>query len=67
MACLYGDGKLQENQLWVQESITGSIFEGHVQVIDGQVIPFIKGAAFITAEAQLVIDERDPFCWGIPR
>jgi 4-hydroxyproline epimerase len=67
MACLYGDGKLKENQLWVQESITGSIFEGRVQVIDGQVIPFIKGAAFITAEAQLVIDERDPFCWGIPR
>jgi 4-hydroxyproline epimerase len=66
MACLYGDGKLKENQLWVQESITGSIFEGHVQVIDGQVIPFIKGAAFITAEAELVIDERDPFRWGIP-
>ena len=67
MACLYADGELKENQLWVQESITGSIFEGHVQVIDGQVIPFIKGAAFVTAEAQLVIDERDPFCWGIPR
>jgi 4-hydroxyproline epimerase len=66
MACLYAEGKLEENQLWIQESITGSIFEGHVQVMDGQVIPFIKGTAFVTAEADLVIDERDPFRWGIP-
>lgn len=66
MACLYAEGKLKENELWIQESITGSVFEGHVQVIDGQVIPFIKGKAFVTAEAELVIDERDPFCWGIP-
>jgi 4-hydroxyproline epimerase len=66
MACLYADGKLKENQPWIQESITGSIFEGHVQVIEGQVVPFIKGTAFVTAEAELVIDERDPFCWGIP-
>jgi 4-hydroxyproline epimerase len=65
MACLYADGKLKENELWIQESITGSIFEGHVQLIEGQVIPFIKGRAFVTAEAELVIDERDPFCWGI--
>ena len=35
-------------------------------VIEGQVVPFIKGTAFVTAEAELVIDERDPFCWGIP-
>jgi 4-hydroxyproline epimerase len=66
MACLYAEGKLKENQLWIQESITGSIFEGHLQVIDGQLIPFIKGSAFVTAEAELLIDERDPFRWGIP-
>jgi 4-hydroxyproline epimerase len=66
MACLYAEGKLKENQTWIQESITGSIFEGHVQMIEGKVIPFIKGLAFVTADAQLVIDERDPFRWGIP-
>jgi 4-hydroxyproline epimerase len=66
MACLYAEGKLQDNQLWIQESITGSTFEGHIQVMGGQVIPFIKGTAFVTAEADLLIDERDPFCWGIP-
>ncbi len=66
MACLYADGKFKENQLWVQESITGSLFEGHVQLVNGEIIPFIKGSAFVTAEADLVIDERDAFCWGIP-
>jgi len=66
MACLYADGVLKENERWVQESVTGSIFEGHVQRINGDIIPFIKGSAFVTAEAELVIDERDPFCWGIP-
>ena len=66
MACLYADGTLKEKQPWIQESITGSIFEGHVEIVEGQIIPFIKGAAFITAESDLVIDERDPFRWGIP-
>lgn len=66
MACLYADGKLKERELWVQESITGSLFEGHVEVVNGEIIPFIKGSAFVTAEAELVLDERDPFCWGIP-
>jgi 4-hydroxyproline epimerase len=66
MACLYADGKLGEKQLWIQESITGSLFEGQIEVVNGEIIPFIKGSAFVTAEADLVIDERDPFCWGIP-
>jgi proline racemase len=28
-------------------------------------IPSISGAAFVTAEATLILDPRDPFCWGI--
>jgi 4-hydroxyproline epimerase len=66
MACLYADGKLKENESWLQESITGSLFEGRVEIAGGEIIPYIKGSAFVTAEADLVIDERDPFCWGIP-
>jgi proline racemase len=27
--------------------------------------PFIKGMAHINAEANLVLTEADPFCWGI--
>ena len=67
LACLVADGKLHEGQVWKQESIVGSIFEGTVSVIDNVVHPKIKGSAFITAEADLILDERDPFCAGIRR
>ncbi|MGH8676315.1 MAG: proline racemase family protein [Burkholderiales bacterium] len=31
----------------------------------GRISPAICGTAFITAESTLLIDERDPFRWGI--
>jgi len=65
MACLHADGKLAEGQVWRQESIVGSVFEGRVEIRDGQVMPFITGSAFINSEAHLILDEADPFCWGI--
>ena len=67
LACLVADGKLSEGQVWRQESIVGSVFEGRVRVIDNVVHPRIKGSAFITAESDLIIDERDPLRMGIPR
>lgn len=65
LACLYADGKLREGQIWRQESIIGSVFEGSIQVRDGKVYPSIKGSAFVTAEADLIFDALDPFCMGI--
>lgn len=65
MAYLYSDGKLQEGQIWRQESIVGSVFEGTVRIVNEQIIPTIKGSAYVNAEATLILDERDPFCWGI--
>ena len=67
LACLFADGKLSEGQVWRQESIVGSVFEGTVSVRDNMVHPSIKGSAFITAESDLIIDERDPFSMGIRR
>jgi len=67
LACLYADGKLLEGQVWKQESIVGSVFEGSIKVRDGQVHPSIKGSAFVNADANLVLDPRDPFCMGIRR
>lgn len=67
LACLFGDGKLKEGQIWRQESIVGSVFEGRVKVIDDVIHPSIKGSAFITAESDLILDERDPFARGIRR
>jgi 4-hydroxyproline epimerase len=67
LACLVADGKLESGQVWRQESIVGSVFEGTVRVIDNVVHPSIKGSAFITAETDLIIDSRDPFAMGIGR
>jgi 4-hydroxyproline epimerase len=66
LACLYADGKLREGQVWRQESIVGSVFEGSVAVREGKVYPSIKGSAFVNAEAELILDSNDPFCMGIP-
>ena len=65
LACLQADGKLREGQVWRQESIVGSVFEGSILLRDGKVHPSIKGSAFISAEAELVLDPRDPFANGI--
>jgi len=67
LACLFADGKLQEGDVWKQESIVGSVFEGTIQVVDNIVYPRIKGWAYITAEADLILDARDPFAMGIGR
>jgi len=65
IACLAADGKLAEGAVWVQESILGSTFTGRYRMQDGAVIPSITGTAFVTAESTLILDENDPFIWGI--
>ncbi len=65
LACLYADGKIREGQVWKQESIVGSVFEGTVTVRDGKVYPSIRGSAFVNADAELVLNSQDPFCMGI--
>ncbi len=68
LACLAADGKLAEGAPWVQESIIGSTFSASYRWLDraaGKVIPSIRGTAFVNAESTLLLDERDPFCWGI--
>ncbi len=65
LACLFEDGKIKEGQIWRQESIVGSIFEGSVTVRDGKVYPSIKGSAFVNSDAELILDPQDPFCMGI--
>jgi 4-hydroxyproline epimerase len=65
LACLYSDGLLQPGDIWRQESIVGSVFEGAVEIREGQVYPMITGTAYVNAEAQLILNQHDPFCWGI--
>jgi len=66
LACLAADGKLAPGQLWRQQGILGTVFEGSYQIENGQVIPSISGSAFITAEGRLILNSEDPFRTGIP-
>jgi 4-hydroxyproline epimerase len=65
LACLYADGKLKPGQVWRQESIVGSVFRGAVVLEGDKLYPEITGEAYVNAEADLILDERDPFCYGI--
>jgi 4-hydroxyproline epimerase len=68
LSCLAADGKLAEGASWIQESIIGSTFTGKFRWLDraaGKVQPIITGSAFVNAEATQLLDDKDPFCWGI--
>ena len=68
LACLAADGRLAEGAELVIESIVGSTFRGSFRWVEkarGIIVPTITGTAHVTAEATLLLDERDPFCWGI--
>jgi 4-hydroxyproline epimerase len=68
LACLAADGKLAQGDVWVQESLIGSTFEGRYRWHDrakGEIVPTITGTAHVTGETVLHLDPEDPFCWGI--
>jgi 4-hydroxyproline epimerase len=66
VACLAADGKLQPGQVWRQASIIGSQFEAtYTLQDDGKVVPTLRGRAHMSAEATLLIEDSDPFAWGI--
>ena len=66
LACLAADGKLQPGMTWRQASVIGSQFEGCYETADGgRIIPTIRGRANVSAEATLLIEDDDPFAWGI--
>ena len=73
LACLAADRKLAPGEIWRQEGILGTVFEGSYRLPDGggaeeisSVIPSISGSAWITAESRLLIEDGDPFRGGIP-
>ena len=65
IACLIADGKLQPGQVWRQESIVGGSFDAWGTVDGSRIVPHIRGSAFVTAESTLLLDDDDPFRWGI--
>ena len=67
LACLYADGKLKPGEIWRQESIVGSVFEGAVALEDGKLYPEITGYAYVNAESDLILDEARPVLLRDPR
>ena len=65
LAALFSRGQLEAGEVYTQESITGSQFQGSIKVVDGAIIPSIRGQAFITGESKLIFQENDPLRWGI--
>lgn len=65
LACLAEDGLLAPGEIWVQASICGGQFEGHYEWEGDRIRPHIKGRAHLSADSTLLIDEQDPFAWGI--
>ena len=66
LACLHADGKLAAGETWRQESVIGTTFDAHYQLGSaGEVLPVIRGQAFVTARAKLLLGPADPFRWGI--
>jgi 4-hydroxyproline epimerase len=68
LACLAADGHLAPGATWVQESVIGSRFEGRWAPAEGEagrILPAIRGRAWITAEATLLLAHDDPFRDGI--
>jgi 4-hydroxyproline epimerase len=68
LACLAADGKLAEDEAWIQQSLIGSTFVGRYRWRDrakGEITPTITGRAHVTGETLLHLDPEDQFCWGI--
>jgi 4-hydroxyproline epimerase len=66
LACLSADGKLSPGQTWRQESVIGTVFEATYRLDGTSVIPTITGSAFVNVKGEIVLDEQDPFQFGIP-
>ncbi len=64
MAALFARGSLAPGQLWRQESITGGLFTGWLEQRGSDLIPFVRGRAFVTGKATLFFDPRDPLRAG---
>jgi len=56
---------LAAGEVWQQASVIGSRFAVSYELVDGQIIPTVRGRAYVSADSRLVLDPLDPICWGI--
>ncbi len=60
MASLHAKGLLRAGDVWRQEGILGTVFEGRFSVTKTGIVPSIRGSAYITGEGDLWVDSDDP-------
>ena len=66
LACLAAAGKLKPGEVWRQESVIDSVFEGTYESLDGgRILPRITGTAYVTGEVTLIRQDGDPFPHGL--
>lgn len=65
LACLAADGTLEPGRIWRQASIIGSEFEASYTRDGETIIPMLRGRAHISAQSTLILQDDDPFQWGI--
>lgn len=65
LACLAADGRLNEGEIWIQESVIGSRFEATFQQLEhGRILPRIVGSAYVFGESTFHSHPMDPFVAG---
>lgn len=65
VACLAADGLLAEGAVWRQESVIGSMFEAWYRRDGEAILPSIRGRAWVNSRAELIVQDGDPFAYGI--
>ncbi len=66
MASLHARGELALGEPWRQQGIAGGVFTGWLTSTEcGELVPHVRGTAFVTGESTLHLDPRDPFRYGI--
>lgn len=66
VACLAADGALAPGDVFRMESVIGSVFEASYDTaLEGRIRPRITGRAHLSGVGQLLIENDDPFAWGI--
>jgi len=69
MAQWYAKGLLKQGEVFVHESIIGSIFNGTIEAVttvneQPAIIPGIEGWARVTGYNTIIIDDDDPYAHG---
>ena len=58
-------GEQLETAYFTEHGMLGDRAYALIDRATGKVTPIITGTAFVNSEATHLLDERDPFCWGI--